>query len=107
MNLHQLGKLSMSSRYEQWFYTAKDPKYNYPYGTLMMYQVCEQDSAKFKIAEGIMQIAFKAGVQAEKEFQRANINKTWAAGIVTVNDKIQQRLPRITKLAIKLGFIKD
>ncbi len=52
--------------YEKWFYTARDPKCNSPYGTLLIYQVCEKNDKKFEIAENIMQVAFVAGMQAQK-----------------------------------------
>lgn len=48
--------------YERWFFTARSPDKDMPWGTHLIYQVCDNDEKKFEIAEKILQEAFKAGM---------------------------------------------
>jgi hypothetical protein len=92
----------MPEEYEHWFFTARDPEKSMPYGTHMLYRVCNGDPDKFQIAEDIMRIAFEAGMNARADLaipkdklqgwieameyiQQANLN-----GLNSVKDKADQ-----------------
>lgn len=49
--------------YENWFYHSRDTN-RMPYGTNMLYAVCDNDQNRFQEAERIIQAAFEAGLQA-------------------------------------------
>lgn len=48
--------------FEKWFYTARSPEKDMPWGTHLIYQVCDNDPKRFELACEIMQRAFMAGM---------------------------------------------
>ena len=52
--------------FEKWFYNARDPATNMPYGTHLLYKVCDNDGPKFDEGVRLLEIAFEAGRDAEK-----------------------------------------
>lgn len=76
MTTEPKNELPECPEYDRWFYTARSPDKDMPYGTHMIYQVCDGDEKKFEIAESIMRTAFIAGmntrpakaVQGDKAF---------------------------------------
>lgn len=54
----------MVTPYEEWFFTARDPRTGTPYGTSMIYGACGGDGDRFAEAERVMEAAFEAGFKA-------------------------------------------
>jgi hypothetical protein len=59
--------MTQDDQYEHWFYNARHPETDMPYGTHLLYQVCDQNEYKFQKGEELLKVAFLAGMEAQKK----------------------------------------
>lgn len=52
------------SLFDRWFYTARHPKTDMPYGSHLIYRVCDKDEDKFEEGCEILKAAFEGGYKA-------------------------------------------
>ena len=64
--VEKVDGLDADKAYEKWFFTARNPVTDMPWGTHLIYRICDRDDKKFEEAEMIMQTAFKAGMEAAR-----------------------------------------
>lgn len=50
--------------FDKWFYTARDPVKDMPYGTHLIYSVCDNDQKRFEIGCELLRAAFEGGRQS-------------------------------------------
>lgn len=55
------NKAELEGKFERWFYTARDPVKDMPYGTHLLYRVCDNDKDKFEIGCELLMAAFVGG----------------------------------------------
>lgn len=58
------NKAALEGKFERWFYTARDPVKDMPYGTHLLYRVCDNDKDKFEIGCELLMAAFVGGHEA-------------------------------------------
>jgi len=57
----------LDTDFDEWFYTARSPDKDMPWGTHLIYEVCDNDPDKFEIGCKLLLVAFKAGKLAQEK----------------------------------------
>lgn len=55
------NKAALDEKFDQWFYTARDPVKDLPYGSHLIYRVCDNDKDRFEIGCELLKAAFVGG----------------------------------------------
>ena len=55
---------AIKDKFEHWFYTARDPEKDMPYGSHLIYRVCDNDAERFYIGFELLEVAFTSGHEA-------------------------------------------
>lgn len=61
-----MQSLKINTEYEKWLRRARDPETGMPYGTHLIYKVCDGDDKRFEEGERLLRIAFEAGMAVPK-----------------------------------------
>lgn len=54
-------KAALDKKFDRWFYTARDPVKDLPYGSHLIYRVCDNDKDRFEIGCELLKAAFVGG----------------------------------------------
>ncbi len=62
--------LDSAKDYERWFFNERDDATGFPFGTLLLHRVADNDEVRFARGEYLLSVAFAAGRAAGRKAER-------------------------------------